>query len=127
MLSAPRGSTSARRLPGTSEDGRLRFRLDVAAVRVGAPAVLVDGESYGAAAPDPLAGQAPAVLAHLNHRHADALAACLRAAGHEVGYAWASRLDAGGLTVQAGRRTPDGRCGSGSPRRLPRCTSCRPA
>lgn len=92
---------SARRLPGPSRRGTLVFHLELAAVRVGSPGVLVDQAAYCAAAPDPLRHDAPAVLAHLNDGHADALAACLRAAGHDAAFAHATRLDAGGLTVTA--------------------------
>ena len=90
-----------RRLPGLTDRGELVFRLEVAAVRVGSPPVLVDGAAYAAARPDPLRCDAPAVLAHLNEGHADALSACLRACGRDVGFAEATRLDAGGLTVVA--------------------------
>lgn len=92
---------SARRLPGHSQRGTLVFHLEVAAVRVGNGRVLVDEAAYCAAAPDPLRHDAPAVLAHLNEGHADALAACLRAGGHDATFAHATRLDAGGLTVTA--------------------------
>lgn len=91
----------ARRLPGLTDRGELVFRLEVAAVRVGSPPVLVDGAAYAAARPDPLRCDAPAVLAHLNEGHADALSACLRACGRDVAFAEATRLDAGGLTVVA--------------------------
>jgi hypothetical protein len=91
----------ARRLPGLTDRGELVFRLEVAAVRVGSPPVLVDGTAYAAARPDPLRCDAPAVLAHLNEGHADALSACLRACGRDVAFAEATRLDAGGLTVVA--------------------------
>jgi hypothetical protein len=91
----------ARRLPGLTDHGELVFRLEVAAVRVGSPPVPVDEAAYSAARPDPLRCDAPAVLAHLNEGHADALSACLRARGREVAFAQATRLDAGGLTVVA--------------------------
>ena len=90
-----------RRLPGLTDRGELVFRLEVAAVRVGTPPVLVDESDYSAARPDPLRCDAPAVLAHLNEGHADALSACLRACGREVAFTQATRLDAGGLTVVA--------------------------
>lgn len=92
---------SARRLPGIAHDGALVFHLRAAAVRVGARGALLDEQAYAAAEPDPLRHDAPAVLAHLNGGHADALAACLRARGHDAGFAQAVRLDAGGLTVLA--------------------------
>jgi hypothetical protein len=92
---------AARRLPGLTDNGALLFHLDVAVARVGARAVPLDERSYFAAAPDPLAHEAPAVLSHLNAAHADALAACLRAAGHQVGFARATALDSGGLTIAA--------------------------
>ena len=91
----------ARRLPGLTERGELAFRLEVAAVRVGSPPMPVDESAYAAARPDPLRCDAPAVLAHLNEGHADALSACLRACGREVAFAQATRLDAVGLTVVA--------------------------
>lgn len=90
---------AVRRLPGVSASGALQFHLDVAAVRIGAPALLLDEHDYARATPDPLAADAPAVLEHLNDAHADALATCLRANGHAVGYAHATGLDSGGLTV----------------------------
>lgn len=92
---------AARRLPGTGARGTMVFHLDVAAARVGIPAVLLDGTTYAEAEPDPLRHAAPAALAHLNDAHADALAACLRAVGHDAAFAHATRLDAGGLTVVA--------------------------
>lgn len=94
---------AARRLPGVSDAGDLVFHLVPAAVRVGSPPVLVDNAAYSSAQPDPLRQDAPAVLAHLNDEHTRALAACLRAGGHEVEFARATRLDAGGLTVLAVR------------------------
>lgn len=92
---------AVRRLPGTDDRGALVFHLSVAAVRVGSPPVLVDETSYSGAAPDPLRHDAPGVLAHLNESHADALSACLRASGHDAGFAQATRLDATGLTAVA--------------------------
>lgn len=92
---------SARRLPGVSPTGALVFHLEVAAVRVGSPAVLVDPPTYAAAEPDPLRADAPAVLSRVNAGHAEALAACLRAGGHDAAFAHATRLDSGGLTVVA--------------------------
>lgn len=92
---------AVRRLPGVSDRGALLFHLEVAAVRVGAPAELLDERAYGAARPDPLRHDSPAVLAHLNAGHTEALAACLRALGREVGFVRATGLDAAGLTVVA--------------------------
>ena len=92
---------AARRLPGTSERGELVFHLSVAAVRVGSPPVLVDEPSFTRAEPDPLRHDAPGVLTHMNEGHAGALSACLRAGGHQAGFAQATRLDAGGLTAVA--------------------------
>ena len=92
---------AVRRLPGIGASGALLFRLDVAAVRVGAAAVLIDEHEYALATPDPLSADAPAVLQHLNGTHADALAACLRANGHPVGFVHATELDSAGLTVTA--------------------------
>lgn len=92
---------AARRLPGVGACGTLVFHLHVAAARVGSPPVLLDGTTYADAAPDPLRHVAPAALGHLNDAHADALAACLRATGHDAAFAHATRLDTGGLTVVA--------------------------
>lgn len=89
------------RQAGLSEKGLVRFRLQAAVVRVGSPPLLVDQAAYEAAAPDPLRHDAPQALAHLNAGHADALATCLRAGGHDAAFARATRLDAGGLTVLA--------------------------
>jgi hypothetical protein len=115
------------RLRGTTEEGALVFRLEVAAGRVGAPARFVDGEAYARADPDPLRQEAPGVLAHLNGAHADGLADCLRAAGHDLSYAVATRLDAHGLTVAA-----VGGCGVSSvrlafPRRIERLEELPPS
>lgn len=92
---------SAHRLPRLGGAGSLVFLLQVAAVRVGAQALLIDSATYHATPPDPLRHDAPQVLAHLNVFHADALAACLRAGGHDAQFAAATRLDARGLTVAA--------------------------
>lgn len=92
---------TARRLPGAGERGGLVFHLGVAAVRVGSPPVLLGEGAYSAADPDPLRDAAPAVLAHLNGGHADALALCVRDRGQRAAFAYAIRLDAGGLTVLA--------------------------
>lgn len=92
---------AVRRVAGTGTGGALLFRLDVATVRVGVPAVSVDVHDYAAAAPDPLAHQAAGVLDHLNSAHGEALTACLRAVGHRLGYAYATGLDTAGLTVAA--------------------------
>lgn len=92
---------TARRLPGAGERGGLVFHLEVATVRVGSPPVLLGEAAYTAADPDPLGDAAPAVLAHLNGGHADALVACVRDRGHRAAFAYAVRLDAGGLTVVA--------------------------
>lgn len=95
---------AARRLPRTDAGaGVLRFRLHIAVVRVGTPPVVVDGAAYVAAEPDPLRHDAPAILAHLDHGHAGALTACLRAGGHDVRFASATRLDRTGLTAVAVR------------------------
>ena len=92
---------AVRRQPGAGESGTLLFHLDVTAVRVGAPAVLLDPHEYALATPDPLAVDGPAVLQHLNRTHADGLASCLRALGHPVEFAHATALDSAGLTVTA--------------------------
>lgn len=90
---------AAQRLRPTGSGSVLTFHLDVATVRVGTARLAVDEQSYARAAPDPLRHDAPAVLAHLNADHAQALAACLRARRTDVGFVHATGLDAGGLTV----------------------------
>lgn len=90
---------AARRLRPSGSGSVLTFHLDVATVRVGAARLAVDEQAYARAAPDPLRHDAPAVLAHLNTGHAQALAGCLRARGADVGFVHATGLDAGGLTV----------------------------
>lgn len=83
------------------DDGDLlRVRLEVGAVRLG-DARAVPCADYLAADADPLARQAPDVLAHLRAAHADALAACLRAHGHDVAFVEPQALDRGGLDVLA--------------------------
>lgn len=92
---------AARRLPGFDERGALVFHLEIAGVRVGSPSEPLPTAAYAAADPDPLRHDAPAVLAHLNEGHVEALAACLRAGGHDAAFAHATRLDSAGLTVLA--------------------------
>lgn len=92
---------AATRLPGADQTGRIRFRVAAAAVRIGHGRHPVDPLHYAEAEPDPLRHDAPAVLQHLNAGHGEALAACLRARGREVGYVQATALDADGLTVLA--------------------------
>lgn len=90
---------AARRVPGLDRSGRVVFHIAAGAVRVGAEGTPVDADSYAAARPDPLRDDASAVLNHLNAGHQDELTACLRACGHETGFAYAAGLDAAGLTV----------------------------
>lgn len=93
---------AAQRLPGRDENGRLRFRIDVGAVRLGdQPATPVDPDAYRSAECDPLAHETPDVLAHLRAAHADELAACLRALGHDAQWAEPTGLDRYGMTVLA--------------------------
>lgn len=92
---------SAQRLAAADGAGRVLFHVRTASVRVGLECLPVDPDAYAAAAPDPLRHDAPTVLSHLNGGHREALAACLRARGHDVGFAHASSLDAAGLTVTA--------------------------
>ena len=96
---------AARRLRGVERDGRLVFHVQVASVRVGRAAELVDEASYTSAEPDPLRHEAPGVLAHLNAGHAAALAQCLQARGIDAEIACATGLDAHGLTVVGIGRT----------------------
>jgi hypothetical protein len=63
-------------------DGLARFRLEVAAVRIGRVPQPVEVRAYRRAEPDPLRDDAPGILARLRARPSDALAACLRAHGH---------------------------------------------
>ncbi|HEU0103102.1 MAG TPA: DUF2470 domain-containing protein [Mycobacteriales bacterium] len=93
---------AARRLPGRDARGRLAFRVEAGAVRLGARRQLsLDAGDYVQAAPDPLGRHAPEVLDHLNRGHRGALAACLRALGHEAETAEATALDQHGLSVVA--------------------------
>ena len=92
---------AVRRVPGTSGDGTTRYRLEAGAVRIGrCGSQVVDTVAYGAAEPDPLRDEAPAVLAHLRAEHGDTLAGCLRAQGHR-GVRWveAVALDRYGLDL----------------------------
>lgn len=93
------------RLPGRDDEGRLLYRVDIGAVRLGhvghGPCDAVSPREYVAARPDPLATDAPAVLAHLRDHHAAGLAACLRARGHDAHWVEPRSLDAAGLDVLA--------------------------
>lgn len=94
---------AARRLPGATDDGRVVFHVEAAAVRVGEHCRPVDTRDYAAHRPGAdvvLRHQAAQVLEHLNASHADLLAAHVRDAGHRGDYVLATRVDAGGLTVQ---------------------------
>ncbi|BEP13316.1 DUF2470 domain-containing protein [Acidothermaceae bacterium B102] len=77
------------------------FRLQIKAVRLGeGPGVPVPVSQFLAALPDPLADEAPFVLAHLRAQHGAELAACLRSQGHpDAQWAFASSLDRFGLEV----------------------------
>ncbi|MDP9459235.1 MAG: DUF2470 domain-containing protein [Actinomycetota bacterium] len=87
------------RLP-PSADGMLRYRVEVAAVRLGERTrSAVPVEEFWAARPDPLRDDAPAVLRHLSQCHGEALAACLRARGHDVVRAEPRALDCRGMDV----------------------------
>jgi hypothetical protein len=89
---------NARRLP--SQQGLLRFSLDVVAVRVAMPQWRsVSLSDYLAAAPDPLRFDAPVVLHHLARYHGPELTACLRALGHNTEWAEPRSLDCRGLDV----------------------------
>ena len=93
------------RLPGRDDQGRLLYRVDIGAVRLAHPGhgacTAVNPQEYVAARPDPLAAEAPAVLAHLRDHHAAGLAACLRARGHDAHWVEPRSLDAAGLDVLA--------------------------
>ena len=73
------------------DDGLACFRLDVKSIRIGRSADAVDVSEYRVAVPDPLRGDAPAILTHLRNGHGADLAACLRAHG-EHGARWAEPL-----------------------------------
>lgn len=88
-----------RKLPSDDGDRHVRLHLSGAVVRLGRPCRTIDPEEYAAAAPDPLHPDVPAVLAHLNAGHTDALAACLRAQGRDAAFVEAAALDTHGLTV----------------------------
>jgi putative heme iron utilization protein len=93
---------AAHRLAGRDAAGTLAFRVEVGAVRLGAASPTpVGAEAYRRAEPDPLRDEAPAVLEHLRAAHADDLAACLRAMGHEAEWAEPSALDRYGMTLLA--------------------------
>ena len=92
----------AQRLPGRDECGRLAFRVEVGAVRLGVVRhATVDLHAFDAAEPDPLRDDAPRVLAHLREAHTDQLTACVRAVGHDAQWAQATALDRYGMTVLA--------------------------
>ena len=74
---------AARRLPGRDGAGHLLFQVEVGAIRLG------DGAPA-------LAGDA---LDHLRAEHADDLAACLRARGHDALWVEPLSLERTGLTV----------------------------
>ncbi|HEX2074386.1 MAG TPA: DUF2470 domain-containing protein [Geodermatophilus sp.] len=99
---------AAQRLPGTDDGGRLAFRIEPGAVRLGRHGeIRVETAAYTGATADALGLDTRAVLAHLRRRHhAEQLAACVRTLGHEAAFAEAVRLDRHGLTVQA--LGPDG-------------------
>lgn len=83
-----------------SGDGMLRYQVTVAAVRLGTRTrVAVPVEEFWAAHPDPLRYDAPAVLHHLSQCHGQALAACLRARGHDAVWAEPRALDCRGMDV----------------------------
>lgn len=85
-----------------SEEGLLRYRVEVAAVRLGERTrFAVPVEEFWAAHPDPLRDDAPAVLRHLAQHHGDDLAACLRARGHDAVWAEPRGLDCRGMDVVA--------------------------
>ena len=93
---------AARRLAGRDPEGRLRFQVDVGAVRLGdGVPVPVDPADYRAAACDPLADEVAGVLAHLRLAHAEQLTACVRACGHDAQWTEPVDLDQHGLTVLA--------------------------
>ena len=90
------------RLASKDEAGRLAFRVQAGAVRLGHDETPVATVTYINASPDPFGRDASTVLAHLRSRHhAEQLAACLRALGHDTQFAEPVALDRQGLTVLA--------------------------
>ncbi|SFE95038.1 DUF2470 domain-containing protein [Blastococcus tunisiensis] len=91
----------AQRLPDTDQVGRVAYRVEPGTVRIGDDGMPVPIAAYIAARPA-LPDSAPAVLAHLRcPHHAEQLAACLRALGHDARFAEATELDGQGMTVVA--------------------------
>ncbi len=93
---------AVQRLAGNDRTGRLAFRIEPGAVRLGDEELPVATAAYRNATPDPFSADASAVVAHLRHpHHAEQLTACLRALGHDVQFAEAVGLDRRGITVLA--------------------------
>lgn len=83
-----------------SGEGLLRYRVAVAAVRIGEQSrAAVPVEEFWAARPDPLRDDAPTVLRHLAQNHGEEMAACLRARGHDAVWAVPLGLDCRGMDV----------------------------
>lgn len=97
---------NVQQLPGHDAAGRLRFQLEAQVVRLGERCeTCVDVTEYASAHLDPLVRDLHTVLTHLRRRHhAEQLAACLRARGHDVQFAEPLALQSEGLTVLAGVR-----------------------
>jgi hypothetical protein len=93
---------AVQRLAGKDQAGRLAFRVEAGAVRLGDDEIPVATTAYASANPDPFGRDASAVVAHLRHpHHAGQLTACLRALGHDAQFAEAVALDRRGMTVLA--------------------------
>lgn len=90
------------RLPERDHCGRVAFRVEPAAVRLGDDDTPVRVAALRSAAACRLGRESEAVLGHLRRPgQAELLAACLRAHGHDAQFAEAVALDAYGLTVLA--------------------------
>ncbi len=88
------------RLPGTDDVGRLAFRVEAGAVRLGGDPMPVAIAEYANARADLFARDARAVVSHLRRpHHAEQLAACLRALGHYAQFADLVALDPTGMTL----------------------------
>jgi hypothetical protein len=93
---------AVQRLAGKDQAGRLAFRLEAGAVRLGDSGIPVATTAYASANPNQFGRAASAVVAHVHHpHHAEQLTACLRAQGHDAQFAEAVALDHQGMTVVA--------------------------
>ncbi len=93
---------AVQRLPGTDDVGWLAFRVEAGAVRLGDDEMPIAIREYANARADLFARDATAVVSHLRQpHHAEQLAACLRALGHDAQFADPVALNPKGMTVLA--------------------------